>query len=142
MFHLIKKKYEKRGKKPKRVFFHKKIKTCFKLTRLKTVVQMQTDWVFRIFCTLIKAGKLHCAFPPFLEHFKGVLPTRKINISRSLSLDTFKRVCEDFYFQSRNFLNWHSFIMSMIRCKRLFMVEPLLNPSSITIFTPANGIVI
>lgn len=105
MFHLIKKNTRKEEKNLNVYISTKKIKTCFKLTRLKTVVQMQTDWVFRIFCTLIKAGKLHCAFPPFLEHFKGVLPTRKINISRSLSLDTFKRVCEDFYFQSRNFLN-------------------------------------
>lgn len=64
---------------------------------------MQTDWVFWIFLTLRKEGKLQCGFFGG-EHLKGVFPFKKIQFQRLL-VDTLKQVCKDIYFQSRNFLN-------------------------------------
>lgn len=60
---------------------------------------MRKGIVFAIFWTLIKAGKLHCAFLNFYRTFYRSFPHQKIQYQR-LSLDTFKRVCEDFLFKA------------------------------------------
>lgn len=60
---------------------------------------MRKGIVFAIFWTLIKAGKLHCAFLNFYRTFYRSFPHQKIQYQR-LSLDKFKRVCEDFLFKA------------------------------------------
>lgn len=86
--------------------YHTKNQDLFSTYQIENCCANADRLGFGVLLYIDKSRQITLRFFPFMKHFKGVFPTKKKKKSISaLILDTFKRVCEDFLFQSRNFLN-------------------------------------